>query len=126
MASEAITKEQYASMPEIHRPAPISLKGQQTEICQPDDTDHTEADSTGWRRFAACVSLSNATELFFPPNHFELKADKLEREHRAKQVCGGCAVRLACLDYALSIHEQHGVWGGLNEQERKQLRPKRR
>ena len=26
-----------------------------------------------------------------------------------------------CLDYAVSIREPHGIWGGLNENERKAL-----
>jgi len=30
-------------------------------------------------------------------------------------------VRRPCLDYALAIREPHGIWGGLNELERKQL-----
>ena len=27
----------------------------------------------------------------------------------------------ACLDYALAIREPHGIWGGLNEHERREL-----
>jgi hypothetical protein len=30
-------------------------------------------------------------------------------------------VRAACLDYALSIREPHGIWGGLTEAERRLL-----
>ena len=30
-----------------------------------------------------------------------------------------------CLDYAIRIHEPHGIWGGLNEMERKQLTDRR-
>ncbi len=33
----------------------------------------------------------------------------------------GCRVREDCLDYALRIREPHGIWGGLNENERKAL-----
>ena len=32
-----------------------------------------------------------------------------------------CTVRQECLDYALRIREQHGIWGGLNEAERRSL-----
>jgi WhiB family redox-sensing transcriptional regulator len=32
-----------------------------------------------------------------------------------------CAVREPCLEYALAIKEPHGIWGGLNELERRQL-----
>lgn len=58
--------------------------------------------------------------MFFPPPQFERKEEKLVRERRAKEICSTCAVREPCLDYALSIREPHGIWGGLNEVERKQ------
>lgn len=32
-----------------------------------------------------------------------------------------CGVKRECLDYAVSIREPHGIWGGLNEVERKPL-----
>lgn len=63
--------------------------------------------------------------VFFPPSHFERKDEKLEREERAKAICRTCAVRRPCLDYAVSIREPHGIWGGLNESERKALIPER-
>ena len=31
----------------------------------------------------------------------------------------------ACLEYAIRIREPHGIWGGLNEVERKQLAEQR-
>ena len=59
--------------------------------------------------------------LFYAP--FKERIDeKRAREVKAKEICGACAVRLECLNYALQIREQHGVWGGLNEEERRQLR----
>jgi WhiB family redox-sensing transcriptional regulator len=62
-----------------------------------------------------------STAIFFhAPSYAERKEERLEREARAKAICGGCAVRTDCLEYALRIREPHGVWGGLNEQERKQ------
>jgi WhiB family redox-sensing transcriptional regulator len=30
-------------------------------------------------------------------------------------------VRGECLEYALTIREPHGIWGGLNEHERREL-----
>ena len=59
--------------------------------------------------------------MFFPPAQFERKEDKLGRELRAKDICLQCPVREPCLTYALKIREPHGIWGGLNELERKQL-----
>jgi len=72
-----------------------------------------------WQLKAACRGPQSA--VFFPPAQFERKEDKLHRERRAKDICTSCAVRRECLDYALSIKEPHGIWGGLNELERKQL-----
>lgn len=59
--------------------------------------------------------------MFFPPPQFERKADRLERERRAKAICGGCVVEDDCLTYSLQIREPHGIWGGLNENERRAL-----
>lgn len=59
--------------------------------------------------------------MFFPPASFERKDEKLERERRAKDVCTSCSVRKDCLEYALRIREPHGIWGGLNESERRVL-----
>jgi DNA-binding CsgD family transcriptional regulator len=39
----------------------------------------------------------------------------------AKAVCSRCPVVDKCLDWALESREPHGVWGGLDEQERKAL-----
>jgi WhiB family redox-sensing transcriptional regulator len=72
-----------------------------------------------WQPRAACRGPQAA--VFFPPSHFERKDEKAEREARAKEICAQCPVRTPCLDYALSIKEPHGIWGGLNEVERRQL-----
>jgi WhiB family redox-sensing transcriptional regulator len=72
-----------------------------------------------WQVRAACRGPQAAA--FFPPASFERKDEKEAREARAKAICAGCPVREACLEYALRIREPHGIWGGLNEGERKQL-----
>jgi WhiB family transcriptional regulator, redox-sensing transcriptional regulator len=59
--------------------------------------------------------------VFFPPSHFERKSDKLQREEQAKAICSTCCVREPCLQYALRIREPHGIWGGLNEVERRAM-----
>jgi WhiB family redox-sensing transcriptional regulator len=73
----------------------------------------------GWQAKAACRGPQSAA--FFPPTHSERKDERLARESRAKSICAGCLVRKECLDYAVRIREPHGIWGGLNEMERKQL-----
>jgi len=59
--------------------------------------------------------------VFFPPTHFERKIERAQREQRAKEICRTCPVVDECLDYALTIREPHGIWGGLNEGERRLL-----
>jgi WhiB family transcriptional regulator, redox-sensing transcriptional regulator len=76
-----------------------------------------------WQVKAACRGPQAA--VFFPPPQFERKDEKLEREARAKEICATCVVRKECLDYAVSIREPHGIWGGLNEVERKHLMAQR-
>lgn len=71
-----------------------------------------------WQVKASCRGPQAA--VFFPPAHFERKDEKEERETRAKAICATCPVRTPCLEYAIRIREPHGIWGGLNEIERKQ------
>lgn len=59
--------------------------------------------------------------MFFPPPTFERKEEKLQREARAKDICLTCSVKRDCLEYAVRIREPHGIWGGLNESERKSM-----
>ncbi|MFI5044391.1 MAG: WhiB family transcriptional regulator [Acidimicrobiales bacterium] len=72
-----------------------------------------------WQIKAACRGPQAA--VFFPPPQFERKADRLERERRAKAICAECVAKQECLQYALDIREPHGIWGGLNENERRVL-----
>src|SRR5919197_788932 len=71
----------------------------------------------GWQFRAAC--RGDESSLFFAPNYFERKEQKDARE--AKANCARCPVRDECLEYALRIREPHGIWGGLNELERRTL-----
>ena len=44
------------------------------------------------------------TDAFFPTRG--------ESVDSARRVCGGCEVRLECLNYAMEHGISHGVWGG--------------
>lgn len=72
-----------------------------------------------WQARAACRGPH--ASVFFPPPQFERKEEKHTRERRAKEICATCPVRKPCLDYAVKIREPHGIWGGLNEAERRKL-----
>ncbi len=72
-----------------------------------------------WAREAACRGAEAA--LFYPADPSERKEDRVDREALAKRICAGCAVREECLQAALERHESYGIWGGLNEVERRAL-----
>ena len=72
-----------------------------------------------WRHQAACRGPSQA--IFFPPTRLERRRDKRKREQRAKEICAECPVQLPCRNYAVRIKEAHGIWGGLTENERRDL-----
>jgi WhiB family redox-sensing transcriptional regulator len=78
---------------------------------------------TSWRIFAECRGENAA--FFFAPSHFERKPEKDQREGAARALCRRCTVRDECLDYAMAVDEPHGIWGGLNELERRRLQRKR-
>jgi WhiB family redox-sensing transcriptional regulator len=72
-----------------------------------------------WQRRAACRGPQ--AYLFFPPNHPERKDEREAREARAKAICAQCSVVKECLDFAIETREQHGIWGGKTEAERRAL-----
>ena len=78
-------------------------------------TTFTTYDPDDWRADAACRDLDTA--VFFPET--EAAADV------AKSVCATCSVRDACLEFALVTRQDDGVWGGLDENERRRVRRRR-
>lgn len=75
------------------------------------DARRWDAD-TRWKPAAACVGKD--PDLFFPVYEVD--------EAAAKAVCDGCPVKDDCLQWALDTNEPHGIWGGLNDRERQNLR----
>ncbi|MEU3183289.1 WhiB family transcriptional regulator [Streptomyces sp. NPDC006923] len=65
-----------------------------------------------WQESALCAQTG--ADFFFPAPGSSTR--------EAKQVCGACEGRVACLQYALTHDERFGVWGGLSEKERQRLR----
>ncbi len=72
-----------------------------------------------WQQNAACRGPNQI--IFFPPPRLERRSEKRQREQRAKEICQACSVQQSCLKYALEIREQHGIWGGSTENERREL-----
>ncbi len=65
-----------------------------------------------WQQEALCAQVG--TEFFFPEPGSSVR--------EAKRICQLCVMRAACLEYALENDERFGVWGGLSEKERLDLR----
>lgn len=65
-----------------------------------------------WAGRALCAGSD--PEIFFPAHD--------DQGTEARQICGGCPVRAECLDYAIQADERHGIWGGLDPGERRNLR----
>lgn len=75
--------------------------------------------SHDWEGRAACRGLDPS--LFFGPNRFEPKRERMARENAAKEICAACPVRHPCHDYAVTSGEAFGVWGGIGETERRAI-----
>lgn len=68
-----------------------------------------------WAKQAVCAGED--PEVFFPP--------KNDSGGAARRICARCPVREQCLAYALDADERFGIWGGLDENERRRLRRNR-
>lgn len=76
-----------------------------------------------WQDRAEC--LNEDPEMFFPVASETTARGRAEVE-LAKEVCRRCGVRPECLAYAIINEYDHGVFGGLSENERKRLKRKGR
>ncbi|GAA2422949.1 WhiB family transcriptional regulator [Streptomyces glaucus] len=65
-----------------------------------------------WQEEALCAQTGS--DFFFPEPGSSVR--------EAKRICALCPIRSACLEYALDHDERFGVWGGLSEKERLELR----
>lgn len=74
-----------------------------------------ETEPPAWQQYANCLGVD--PDLFFP--------ERGGSTREAKEVCRGCVVRAECLEYALDNAEKFGIWGGMSERERRQLRRRR-
>lgn len=76
-----------------------------------------------WVKDAACRDAD--PDIFFEHNGH---ADGAISVTEAKGYCNGneyveeCPVRVQCLEYAMVANERYGVWGGLDEAERRSLK----
>jgi WhiB family redox-sensing transcriptional regulator len=68
-----------------------------------------------WHADAVCAQVDPDT--WFP--------EKGGSTRDPKAICAGCPVRQQCLDYALEHDERFGIWGGVSERQRRQLKKAR-
>ena len=73
------------------------------------------SDNTDWMLDGNCTSTD--PEIFFPVN--------MEQQRAATKICFDCPVRILCANYAIDTVQEFGVWGGLTEADRKQLRSRK-
>lgn len=78
-----------------------------------------------WADSAACAGHN--PEIWFPQlskagRHGVWQRNQLEQ---AKAICQGCPVREQCLTHAVD-NQEAGVWGGMTETERDELRRRRK
>jgi WhiB family transcriptional regulator, redox-sensing transcriptional regulator len=85
----------------------------------PQLVDVSAGPGDGWAGGAHCRGEDAA--LFFGPNGFEPKRERLAREAAAKAICRGCPALMACREQAVRDGELYGVWGGLGETDRRPL-----
>ena len=70
-----------------------------------------------WAQFAACRGVD--TDQFFPRRG--------QDQTGVMEICAGCGVQVQCRDYALTVGAfLQGIWGGLNERQRRRARADRR
>ncbi|WP_223166457.1 WhiB family transcriptional regulator [Nonomuraea sp. SYSU D8015] len=75
---------------------------------------HHSGDTT-WEARSACRGADG--EIWFPIS----ETGDNPQVKVARRICRGCPVREACLNYALTTRQAHGIWGGLTSPERRQL-----
>ena len=79
-------------------------------------TFHRNTEIGEWTALAICRTTRSG--LFYAP-FGESAAARRERELLAKEICEQCSVRAECLGHALRANQDLGIWGGLNEAERR-------
>lgn len=79
---------------------------------RPTSADWPPVHDPRWREKAHCLGRDG--ELFFPEGD--------QPTAIATDICRHCQVREDCLAYAMGHDERYGIWGGLTEAERAELR----
>lgn len=71
---------------------------------------------TSWRKEAACLGMP--LDLFFPKQ----KWDAENVPNAIRQICNACPVAMDCLEYALSLDTNVGIWAATTPRQREAIR----
>ena len=74
-----------------------------------------------WIQHGRCIGED--PELFFPVG---TTGPAVTQTLEAIAVCRACPVRAECLEWSLETCQDAGVWGGVGEEERRDIRRRRR
>ena len=70
-----------------------------------------------WKKDAACKGVER--DVFFPTIGYN------QHSKAAIQICKTCPVKRRCCDFAINNNIAFGIWGGLNPNQRQQLKRRR-
>ena len=79
-------------------------------------SDVNSSMETTWMALGNCNN--HPPSVFFPSDGVGVEA--------AKKICASCPVKDTCLDHALDMRIDHGVWGGASERQRRRILKSRR
>jgi len=86
----------------------------------------TDPDYPDFQEFGQPPCATTYPDAFFPEDAPEgnvtQKRGTYAMEREAKQVCSDCPYIKACLAYALKHPELMGIWGGTNDNQRRNIR----
>ena len=75
-----------------------------------------------WHKHAACRGMMVDPD---KPNFFIPRGDQVGMLKKVRKVCEGCPVIDDCLEFAIRMDIEQGVWGGKSARERKAIRRQR-
>jgi len=71
-----------------------------------------------WQQQGLCREVTS--DIFFYEEQ-KRGEDKRTRISQARAVCSICPVKQKCLDFSIRTNQSHGMWGGLTQEERREL-----
>lgn len=74
-----------------------------------------QSDFWAWQAEGLCKDADSEVFFLEPSMRGDIKRLRIDV---AKSICKPCPVKNDCLEHALAVPENYGVWGGLSEEER--------